>query len=74
MKLTEQDLQTLKVINKNKHFIDILQRRKVDVFLGGAVTKDTLDEANGRVKELSDLIFLIQANVDLEPPPTKEFE
>lgn len=74
MNLTEKDLQTLKAVNALKNFVSILERRKVDIFSGGAVTKETLDEANGRVKELTDLIFLIKANVDLEPPPTKEFE
>ena len=74
MKLTEQDLQTLKAVNSLKNFTKILERRKVEVFLGGTVTKETLDEANGRVKELNELIFLIKANVDLEAPPTKEYE
>lgn len=77
MKLTEKDIQVLRSMNQSemgKSFADLLERKKVDVFAGGNVTKDTIDEANGRVKELDAVIQLIRTAEALGVPKEGEFE
>ena len=74
MKLTEKDYQTLQAVKKLKNFVDLLNRRKVDIFADGNVTKENLDEANGRVKELKALIFMIEAADALKPPADNEWD
>ena len=74
MKLTEKEIQTLQSMNKHGVFADMLERRKVDIFMGGKVTKDTFDEANGRAKELDHLIELIRTAEARELPEANEWE
>lgn len=77
MQLTEKDLQTLQSLNGStvgKNFVDFLKRKKVDVFAGGTVTKETLDEANGRVKEIDALIDLIGTAEARQMPKEGEFD
>ena len=57
-----------------KGFVDFLERKKVDIFANGDVTKDNLDEANGRVKELNALIQLITTAEALAAPKPGEYE
>lgn len=77
MRLTERDIQILRGLNQTelgKGFIDLLERKKVDIFANGDVTKENLDEANGRVKEIKDLIVLIKTAEALAAPKPGEFE
>ncbi len=77
MQLTEKDIQTIRALNQSglgKNLVDFLERKKVDVFSGGAVTKDTIDEANGRSKEIAELILIIRTAEARQMPKEGEFE
>ncbi len=74
MKLTEKEIMTLQSMNKHGVFKDLLERRKVDIFTGGKVTKETFDEANGRCKEIDHLIDLIGTAEARQLPEEEEWE
>lgn len=74
MKLSEKEIQTLQTMNKHGVFVDMLERRKVDIFTGGKVTKGTFDEANGRSLELQHLIELIRTAEARDLPEENEWE
>lgn len=74
MKLTEKDINMLQSLNKRTDVKDFLERKKVDVFAGGNVSKEGIDEANGRVKELDNLLMLIATAEARQAPKQGEWE
>ncbi len=77
MKLTNKDIAMIRGLHESatgKWLVDFLERKKVDMFSPGTVTRENVDAKNEAIKVIDSLIEDIQFSEQMGAPQPGEFE